>query len=130
VTELLLDTNVVLGLIGSGDKDLAPALREAVESHDARRTVSVASIWEIAIKHRLGKLHLATEPAKLPGLFTGMGFALLPIDHRHVLAAVDPEPATHDPFDRLLLAQCVVEGMRLVTLDRALADHPLTWRAA
>jgi PIN domain nuclease of toxin-antitoxin system len=53
---------------------------------------------------------------------------LLIIDHRHVLAELDPEPATRDPFDRLLLAQCEVEGMRLVTVDTALSVHPLAWR--
>jgi PIN domain nuclease of toxin-antitoxin system len=130
VTSLLLDTHIVLGLIESGDRPLDPALRRTIESSEVDRTVSVATIWEIAIKHRLGKLRLATEPQKLPSLFMGMGFALLPIDHRHALAAVDPEPATRDPFDRLLLGQCAVEGLRLITLDRALADHPLAWRAA
>lgn len=59
-----------------------------------------------------------------------MGLALLPIDHRYALAAVNPEPATRDPFDRLLLGQCAVEGMRLVTRDRALALHPYAWREA
>ncbi len=59
-----------------------------------------------------------------------MGISLLDIDHHHVLAELDPEPATRDPFDRLLLAQCQVEGMQLVTIDRALAGHPLAWRDA
>ena len=130
MTALLLDTNIVLGLIGSGDKPLDGALRRAVESADAERTISAATIWEIAIKYRLGKLRLARPSETLPELFVGMGFRLLPIDHRHALAAVDPEPVTRDPFDRLLLGQCAVEGMRLVTLDRALAGHPLVWREA
>lgn len=54
---------------------------------------------------------------------------LIVINHRHVLTAPEPEPATRDPFDRLLLAQCSVENLRLVTLDRALGSHALTWRA-
>jgi PIN domain nuclease of toxin-antitoxin system len=54
---------------------------------------------------------------------------LLAVDHRHAVRWVDPEPPTRDPFDRLLLAQCAVEDMRLITLDRALARHPLAWRA-
>ena len=41
---------------------------------------------------------------------------------------LDPEPPTRDPFDRLLLAQCAVDNLRLVTVDRALAGHPLAWR--
>lgn len=46
----------------------------------------------------------------------------------HALVEVDPVPATRDPFDRLLLGVCAVEGMRLVTTDRVLQDHPLAWR--
>ncbi len=47
------------------------------------------------------------------------------INEHHAIAEVLPEPATRDPFDRLLLAQCLVEGLRLVTVDRALVGHPL-----
>ena len=50
---------------------------------------------------------------------------LITINAEHVTASVDPEPATRDPFDRLLLAQCLVEGMQLLTNDRALRVHPL-----
>jgi len=93
-------------------------------------TASVASLWEIAIKWRLGKLPIKTPPSALPDVLSRGKISLLNIDHRHVLAALDPEPATRDPFDRLLLAQCQVEGMRLVTVDKALAVHPLAWREA
>ncbi len=47
------------------------------------------------------------------------------IDERHALATVEPEPMTRDPLDRMLLAQCQVEGLRLLTLDRALVSYPL-----
>jgi PIN domain nuclease of toxin-antitoxin system len=55
---------------------------------------------------------------------------LLAIDHHHAVADVDPEPATRDPFDRLLLAQCAIENMRLMTTDRVLAGHPFAWQPA
>jgi PIN domain nuclease of toxin-antitoxin system len=89
--------------------------------------VSVASLWEIAIKFRLGKLALEVQ---LPELVENLGLVLLAIEASHVLAAVDPEPATRDPFDRLLLAQCAVENLHLVTIDRHLTAHPLAWRPA
>ena len=82
-----------------------------------------------AIKTRLGKLTLGVEPRLLPKLMERMGLLLLAINSDHVLASVEPEPPTRDPFDRLLLGQCQVENLRLVTLDRALSSHPLTWRA-
>jgi PIN domain nuclease of toxin-antitoxin system len=61
----------------------------------------------------------------LPELIRALGIDLVPINEHHALAAVEPEPATRDPFDRLLLSQCQVEGLRLVTIDRALIDHRL-----
>lgn len=91
-------------------------------------TASVASLWEIAIKWRLGKLPIKTPPSALPDVLSRGKISLLNIGHRHILAELNPEPDTRDPFDRLLLAQCQIEGMRLVTVDRVLAAHPLAWR--
>jgi hypothetical protein len=79
--------------------------------------------------HGLGKLDLAVPLEVLAGYFETVGLVILSINRQHAVAWVEPEPATRDPFDRMLLAQCKVEGLRLVTLDRALAEHPLTWRA-
>jgi PIN domain nuclease of toxin-antitoxin system len=90
-----------------------------------RFTSAVASLWEIAIKHRLGKLVLSVGLDALPELIRALGIELLTVDEHHVMAFVRPEPMTRDPFDRLLLAQCLVEGLRLVTVDRALVSHGL-----
>lgn len=57
-----------------------------------------------------------------------IGLILLRIEIQHVITAADPEPETRDPFDRLLLAQCKVEGLQLATVDRLLVDHPLALR--
>jgi PIN domain nuclease of toxin-antitoxin system len=122
---LLLDTHVFLALIGSGDMNLPGSVAALIEDDDCEPHLSAASLWEIAIKERLGKLKLAAELNALPGLLGELGVSIVPIDERHALAAVDPEPTTRDPFDRILLVQCQVEGMRLVTVDRALASHPL-----
>lgn len=90
---------------------------------------SVASLWEIAIKQRLGKLRLTPGLNTLPELLDGMGIEMIPLNERHVLASVEPEARTRDPFDRLLLAQCKIEDLRLVTIDRALIAHPLIAKA-
>jgi PIN domain nuclease of toxin-antitoxin system len=124
---LLLDTNVLVRFVeGRLNRDLCDALSTA----DAEVQISVANLWEIAIKVRLGKLPLRVSLEDLPTFIDSVGFALLTIKASHVLADVDPEPPTRDPFDRLLLAQCSVEGLQLVTLDRALAAHPLSWQKA
>jgi len=123
---LLLDTNVLIALIG--EKPLPAALKRAISAPGAQLVVSVASLWEIAIKSRLGKLKLCFPVEALGDFVEGIGAALLVIDARHAVTAAEPEPPTRDPFDRLLLAQAQVEDLRLVTLDRALAGHPLAWR--
>jgi PIN domain nuclease of toxin-antitoxin system len=130
MASLLLDTHFLLNLIGASSAPLDESHGELLVDPRMARWGSVASIWEIAIKYRLGKLTLSTPLSDLPSVFLGMGISLLTIDHRHVLTTLDPEPTTRDPFDRLLLAQCAVEGMRLLTIDRVLAAHPLAWREA
>lgn len=64
---------------------------------------SVASLWEIAIKTRLGKLDAGMPLEALAEFFEAIGLVILPIDRNHVITSVEPEPITRDPFDRLLL---------------------------
>jgi PIN domain nuclease of toxin-antitoxin system len=127
---LLLDTNVMIALARGALGNLDASISSALAGQDTVAYASVASLWEIAIKTRIGKLDVGLALADLPDYFKVWGLSLLVIDHRHVLTAVDPEPPTRDPFDRLLLAQCAVEDLRLMTLDRKLAGHPLAWRPA
>jgi len=125
---LLLDTNILIGLTPRGLAALDPAARQLVENPDNASFASAASLWEIAIKTRLGKLDLGLHPGDFVDFLDGIGVSLLAISHRHVLADVEPAPAKRDPFDRLLLAQCAVEDLLLVTMDRVLSRHPLAWR--
>lgn len=65
--------------------------------------------------------------ARLPALIVDWGFKLLPMTIYHALKVAYPEPATKDPFDRLLLAVCACEGMKPLTTDARLAGHRLVW---
>jgi PIN domain nuclease of toxin-antitoxin system len=112
------------------EERIGARIRDALIDPDVTAYVSVASLWEIAIKFRLGKLALDVPLGGLPTLIEAARLALLRIEASHVLAAVDPQPPTRDPFDRLLLAQCAVEQLYLVTTDRQLLAHPLAWRPA
>jgi PIN domain nuclease of toxin-antitoxin system len=123
--KLLLDTHIVLALFEQQSEKFPPAIQRRLADTTAAFHVSVASLWEIAIKWRLGKLQLTPPLGTLPELLALIGIALIPITASHVLTAAHPEPLTRDPFDRLLLAQCQVEDMRLVTIDRALVGHRL-----
>lgn len=126
---LLLDTHFLLTVVGEADipfpKGL-PAPLTGTEWADVH--VSTASLWEIAIKVRARKLELSESLTELPRVCEAFKLIILPILPRHVLAPVEPEPRTRDPFDRLLLAQAACEGCRLVTVDGALAGHPMVWR--
>lgn len=122
---LLLDTHVLLALLDGRVSALGRDIERVVGSGEHAFFVSVASLWEIAIKWRLGKLPLNVPPEQLPELLNEMGLSTLAITAAHVLATVEPEPVTRDPFDRLLLGVCRIEDLRLVTVDRALVDHRL-----
>jgi len=122
---LLLDTHVLLALIERGARSLPASVGALLLDRESEHHLSAASLWEIAIKSRLGKLRLTVGLGVLPELFEGLGVKIVAIDERHALAEVEPERATRDPFDRMLLAQCRVEGLTLVTVDRALVSHPL-----
>jgi PIN domain nuclease of toxin-antitoxin system len=126
--KLLLDTHVFLALIGPGAATLPAAVAALLRDRGNEHHFSAASLWEIAIKCRLGKLKLMHELPALPELLDSLGVKIIAIDERHALTSVEPEPMTRDPFDRMLLAQCQVEGLRLLTIDRALVAHPLATR--
>jgi len=120
---LLLDTHVLLALIEGRKGGLPAAVEALLKDADNEHHLSAASLWEIAIKWRLGKLRLTPKLSALPELLHGLGIQIVPINEHHALAAADPEPATRDPFDRMLLAQCQIEKLKLVTLDRGLHGH-------
>ncbi|MBI1867574.1 MAG: type II toxin-antitoxin system VapC family toxin [Methylocystis sp.] len=131
---LLLDTHILLAAIENRIDSFDSGIRRLLEEPAGEFHASVASLWEIAIKQRLGKLRLTPRLNTLPELLDGVGIEIVPINERHVLASdvlasVEPEPRTRDPFDRLLLAQCKIEDLRLVTIDRALVAHPLAAKA-
>jgi len=127
---LLLDTNIVIPLLEEEAGSLPSNLSKALDASTNTTHASVASLWEIAIKSRLGKLPLKTPLQHIPEVLFLAGIDIIAIRVPHVLAELDTLPDTRDPFDRLLLAQCRVEQMRLVTLDAKLIAHPLAWRAA
>jgi PIN domain nuclease of toxin-antitoxin system len=122
---LLIDTHVLLALIERGARSLPEGVAGLLGDQESEHHLSAASLWEIAIKSRLGKLRLTVGLGALPELLAGLGVKIVAIDERHALTEVEPEPTTRDPFDRMLLAQCQVEGLKLITIDRALVSHPL-----
>lgn len=116
---LLLDTHVFLWVMAN-DARLPAAGRELILEAD-EVMVSAASIWEIAIKARIGKLR--ADAGYLAERLEAGGFVELPVTARHA-ALVTHLPDHHtDPFDRLLIAQAMAEPLLLVTVDRQLAPY-------
>ena len=88
--------------------------------------VSAVVVWEMAIKHALGKLPLPTED--IVGTVEEQGFTWLPVQPAHAQALLGLAPHHRDPFDRLLIAQAGCEAMQLVTYDRVFSAYlPRTW---
>lgn len=116
---LLLDTHVYLWAV-IADPRLSAAARAAIENAE-RVFVSAASIWEIGIKARLGKVD--ADPDELFTANGQSGFAELPVRALHAAAAAQLPLHHRDPFDRLLVAQAVTEPLRLLTADAVLAAY-------
>lgn len=125
--KLMLDTHVFLALLDLGSTPLPRGFEAVLDDRSIPLYVSAVSLWEIAIKVRSEKLYIGMGLDDLPEACEAAGLSILSIEARHVLAERTPPPPTRDPFDRLLLAQAGVEGMKLVTLDAALAGHPFAW---
>jgi PIN domain nuclease of toxin-antitoxin system len=87
--------------------------------------ISIVSVWEIAIKTRIGRLDIQMPVEDVVPFFETVGANVVGISLAHVTHELVPRPPTRDPFDHLLLSQCAVEERRLLTRDRALSDHPL-----
>jgi len=120
VSGYLLDTHVLLWWLDDPAL-LSQGARSAIVEPDNRVIVSIASVWEIAIKTTLGKLEV---PEDLAEMIEDSGFELLSITYSHAWA-VKELPLEHhkDPFDRLLVAQAKVEGLTLITRDENLKQY-------
>ncbi|TVS21054.1 MAG: type II toxin-antitoxin system VapC family toxin [Planctomycetaceae bacterium] len=114
---LLLDTHTLLWFLRD-DPQLSEMAKKLIEDPGNRKLVSVASCWEIAIKAGLGKLDLA-EPSRtlLEREIPANNLEILSISLAHATAVESLPPHHKDPFDRLLIAQSMIEGIPIVGAD-------------
>ncbi len=119
MSRLLVDTHALLWWL-TADPALSPAAREALAEPANEPLVSAASVWEIAIKRSLGKL---TAPDGLPDRIAEEGFAWLPISALHAWRVRDLPAHHRDPFDRMLVAQALVERLPIITTDARFIDY-------
>jgi PIN domain nuclease of toxin-antitoxin system len=120
--KLLLDTHLLLWAAGQ-PAHLSARARALLKDPANQLIFSAASLWEIAIKCRLGRNDFRVAPRLLRRGLLDNGYGELPITSEHAVA-IDGLPALHkDPFDRILVAQATVEGMTLLTSDPGVAQY-------
>ena len=121
--KLLLDTQLLLWAAGQ-PKRLSAAARKLLDDPRNELIFSAASLWEITIKNSLGRDDFRVEPRLLRRGLLDNGYAELPITSQHAVSIDGLPPLYKDPFDRLLLAQALSEGITLLTSDPQLAEYP------
>lgn len=121
--KLLLDTQVMLWWLLADDR-LGREARGSISATPC--LVSVASVWEVSIKHRLGKLPMS--PTVFRDACLAAGAALLGINDAHVIETANLPGVHEDPFDRLIIAQARVEGLVALSSDGRWSEYPVALR--
>jgi PIN domain nuclease of toxin-antitoxin system len=120
---LLLDTHVLLWAAGKPEK-LSRKARKMLDDPDCSLVFSAVSLWEIAVKHALGREDFRADVRLLRRGLLDNGYEELALTSEHAIALDTLPPLHKDPFDRMLLAQSHVEGIMLVTADALVAQYP------
>jgi PIN domain nuclease of toxin-antitoxin system len=119
----LLDTHLVIWIPVSGPR-LSRSARVLLGDPANEFIFSVVSLWEVAIKRSIGKIDSKIDPRIIRRELLAVGYDELPVLAQHAVE-VDALPFIHkDPFDRLLIAQAIVEGITLLTVDATVARYP------
>ncbi|MEX0755612.1 MAG: type II toxin-antitoxin system VapC family toxin [Actinomycetota bacterium] len=122
---VLVDAHAVLWA-AVDDERLPGSVRELLADTKTRLVLSVATIWELTLKSMADRLRLPEPPEQyFEGLIRDFGYEVLPIHQRHVLALPELPTVHGDPFDRILVAQAVVEEIAVVTGDPHLREYPI-----
>lgn len=121
--KLLLDTHLLLWAVDRHER-LPTQARSLIIDPDNELSFSTASIWEVAIKYGRGRADFRVDPSVLRrGLLDNL-YQELSVTGEHAIAVAGLPPLHRDPFDRMLVAQSVVEGITLLTADPRVAQYP------
>jgi PIN domain nuclease of toxin-antitoxin system len=121
--KLLLDTHLLLWAAGE-PRRLSKQARRLIDNADHELFFSPASLWEVVIKNGLGRADFKVDARLLRRGLLDNGYSELPIASAHVVAIESLPPIHKDPFDRILVAQAVVEGITLLTTDPWVSRYP------
>ncbi len=118
----LLDTHTFIWFV-SGNKELSSKARKAIEADNAINLISIASIWEMAIKYSMDRLELSTTFQKLADQITENDFAILPISFNDVLMLSSLPFHHRDPFDRMIIAQGLANSLTIISKDKSFSEY-------
>ena len=123
MSDQVVDTNVLLFFL-QGDRRLSRVMTARIEDANYRSMVSMATLWEISIKSRVGKLRFkpAADP-ELPDRLRQEGFEVLPIAWSTILRASELPWNHRDPFDRLIIAEALRHGVPVLSTDRRFDEY-------
>jgi PIN domain nuclease of toxin-antitoxin system len=121
--KFLLDTHIAIWILFD-DPRLSRVAREILNNPGSEFLFSVCSIWEIAIKRGLYAPGFQHDPREVRGYLLRNGCEELTIQSQHVVEVDSLPPIHKDPFDRILIAQAMVEGITLLTSDPVIAQYP------
>ena len=118
----LLDTHTIIWFL-NGDASLSEKSRRIIENQDNVKFVSVATIWEIAIKISLNKFRFEQGFKKFLDLIEDNGFEIIPISIEHAITVSTLDFIHRDPFDRLIISQALTDNMTIITSDKAVKKY-------
>lgn len=113
---LLLDTHSLIWFL-NGDEKLSDKAKDLIEDPANSKLVSIASVWEIAIKISLNKFKFSKGFKHFLDMVEDNGFEILPITFEHIIELSSLGFIHRDPFDRLLIAQCIADKLTILTKD-------------
>ncbi len=125
---LLIDTHALIWFITDNDK-LPLKTKQIIENKENNCYVSIATYWEISIKKSIGRLDLHSDLETIFQIINETGFETLPITTNQILRNANLEFHHQDPFDRIIIAQSLVENMTIITRDSQFENYnvPIIW---
>ncbi|MDR1784928.1 MAG: type II toxin-antitoxin system VapC family toxin [Spirochaetaceae bacterium] len=124
MTDRLVDTQSLIWFL-EDDRRLSVKVKKLMEAESSRLFVSIASLWEMAIKMSLKKLVLSVDFSTMVERTRENGFELLPVEPEHLVTLMSLEFIHRDPFDRLIIAQALTENMPLISSDDIFERYPV-----
>ncbi len=123
--DLLLDTHTVIWFI-TEDSKLPLKTKKIIENSENNCFVSIATLWEIAIKHSLGRLNLDSELENIFAIIEKTGFEILPITTNQILINAGLPHHHQDPFDRIIISQAIHDNLKIVSKDGQFKNYQVT----